>query len=156
MEYVILLKTFIAAGLGAVIGFEREMSHKVAGLRTHTLVCMASALLTSLAIDGFIEYLGTTPYDPSRIVSNIIVGIGFIGAGAILRQGSRVQGTTTAASLWAVAAVGVTGGLGFFRGAAVVAAVIFLILRFLRATEEKIISKLRHMDGEEPDESTEE
>ena len=73
MELTIFLKVLLGAGLGAAIGFEREISHKVAGLRTHALVCLASALLAAISIDGFKQYAGLVNYDPSRIVSNIIV-----------------------------------------------------------------------------------
>jgi len=137
-EAIIIIKVAVAALLGAVVGFERELARKVAGIRTHALVCLASALFTSISVDAFKEYIGTVGYDPSRIISNIIVGIGFIGAGAILKQGSRVEGTTTAASLWAIAAVGVTVGVGLFREAIVITAFIYAVLYVVWFVEQKM------------------
>lgn len=142
MSYIIILKVVIAALLGAVIGFERELARKVAGIRTHSLVCLASALFTAISVDAFKEYIGSVGYDPSRIISNIIVGIGFIGAGAILRHGSKVEGTTTAASLWATAAIGVTVGVGLFKEAAVITALIYVVLQLVWFVEKKMRIKL--------------
>ena len=87
VELIIIIKVAVAALLGAVVGLERELARKVAGIRTHSLVCLASALFTSISVDAFKSYIGSVGYDPSRIISNIVVGIGFIGAGAILRNG---------------------------------------------------------------------
>lgn len=146
IEYIIIIKVLIAAFLGAVIGFEREISRKVAGIRTHALVCLASALFTSISVDAFRDQILTAGYDPTRIVSNIIVGIGFIGAGAILRKDGRVEGTTTAAGLWAVAAIGVTVGLSLYREATLVTALIYLILQSLWIIEKKIRLKIGSRD----------
>ncbi|MBI4158177.1 MAG: MgtC/SapB family protein [Candidatus Yanofskybacteria bacterium] len=140
-ESVIIIKVAVAALLGAVVGFERELARKVAGIRTHALVCLASALFTSISVDAFKEYVGTVGYDPSRIISNIIVGIGFIGAGAILRHGSKVEGTTTAASLWAIAAIGVTVGVGLFKEAVVITALIYAVLYIVWFIEQKMRKK---------------
>ena len=141
METIIIIKVAVAALLGAVVGFERELARKVAGIRTHALVCLASALFTSISVDAFKQYLGTVGYDPSRIISNIIVGIGFIGAGAILRHGSKVEGTTTAASLWAIAAIGVTVGVGLFKEAIVITALIYAVLYIVWFVEQKMRKK---------------
>ena len=141
-EYALVIKVFIAAGLGSVIGLEREISRKVAGIRTHALVSLASALFTSISVDAFRDQVLTAGYDPTRIISNIIVGIGFIGAGAILKKNERVEGTTTAAGLWAVAAIGVTVGVGLYREAILVTILVYLILRSLWVIEKKI---RRHM-----------
>lgn len=149
MEFTIFLKVLLGAFLGSVIGFEREISHKVAGLRTHALVCLASSLLAAISVDGFKEYIGSVNYDPSRIVSNIIVGIGFIGAGAILRQEGKVQGTTTAASLWAVAAIGITVGLGFYKDALLVTGTVFLVLRSLWVIEHKLRKRMKLREDEQ-------
>lgn len=142
LEYIIIVKVIIAALLGALVGFERELARKVAGIRTHSLVCLASALFTSISVDAFKPYIGSVGYDPSRIISNIVVGIGFIGAGAILRHGSKVEGTTTAASLWATAAIGVTVGIGLFKEAAVVTVIIYAILQMVWVIEQKLRTKL--------------
>lgn len=138
MDTIIIIKVALAALLGAVVGFERELARKVAGIRTHSLVCLASALFTSISIDAFRDYIGTAGYDPSRIISNIIVGIGFIGAGAILRHGSKVEGTTTAASLWAIAAIGVTVGVGLFKEAIIITTLIYVVLQVVWFIEEKM------------------
>jgi len=134
-ETELIIRLLLATGLGAAIGFERERSNKVAGLRTHSLVALGAALLSILSVYGF-EGVTTGPgYDPSRLISNIIVGIGFIGAGAILRHGARVVGTTTAATLWVVSAVGIAAGLGFYFGAAVVTVISYVILTVLSRFE---------------------
>src|SRR3989338_4014098 len=148
MELIIIIKVAIAAGLGAIVGFERELARKVAGIRTHSLVCLASALFTSISVDAFRAYVGTMGYDPSRIISNIIVGIGFIGAGAILKKNDRVEGTTTAAGLWAVAAIGVTVGVGLFREALLVTALVYGVLQSLWIIEKKLRDKLGVRDGD--------
>src|SRR3990167_6504348 len=103
LYFEIFFRILIAAALGAAIGFERERSQKAAGLRTNALVAMGASLLTILSLS-----FGGPGADPSRIISNIVVGIGFIGGGAILREGPRVTGITTAATLWVVAAIGIT------------------------------------------------
>ncbi len=141
METIIIVKVAIAALLGAAVGFERELARKVAGIRTHSLVCLASALFTSISVDAFRDYVGTMGYDPSRIISNIVVGIGFIGAGAILRHGSKVEGTTTAASLWAIAAIGVTVGVGLFKEAVIITAIIYVVLYTVWFIEQKMRAK---------------
>ncbi|OGN10212.1 MAG: hypothetical protein A3J46_05920 [Candidatus Yanofskybacteria bacterium RIFCSPHIGHO2_02_FULL_41_11] len=148
MEFIIIIKVVVAAFLGALIGFEREISKKVAGLRTHALVSLASALFTSISVDAFRSYIGTVGYDPSRIISNIIVGIGFIGAGAILKKNERVEGTTTAAGLWAVAAIGVTVGVGLFWEALLVTGIVYAILQSLWIIEKKLRDKLGVRDGD--------
>ena len=138
VELIIIIKVAVAALLGAVVGLERELARKVAGIRTHSLVCLASALFTSISVDAFKSYIGSVGYDPSRIISNIVVGIGFIGAGAILRNGSKVEGTTTAASLWAIAAIGVTVGVGMFKEAVVITVLIYVVLQIVWLAEEKM------------------
>lgn len=151
MESIIIIKVALAALLGAVVGFERELARKVAGIRTHSLVCLASALFTSISVDAFRAYSGMMGYDPTRIISNIVVGIGFIGAGAILRHGSKVEGTTTAASLWAIAAIGVTVGVGLFKEAAIITALIFAVLQAVWFIEEKMRKKLGRIYKPEDD-----
>jgi len=144
VEYIIIIKAGVAALLGSVIGLERELARKVAGMRTHALVALASALLTSVAIDGLKPLYDLVSYDPSRIISNIIVGIGFIGAGAIMRQGSIIQGTTTAASLWAVAAIGITVGVGLFKEAIIVAIMVYAILQVVWVIENKLRKRIKY------------
>ena len=121
-----VIRIVIAAFLGAVIGYERARAKKPAGIRTHLLVCMGAALFTTVSIWGF---AGNA--DPSRIAAGVVVGVGFLGAGTILRQERGVAGLTTAATIWAVAAVGVAIGAGLYVVGAVAAAMVPLALRFL-------------------------
>jgi putative Mg2+ transporter-C (MgtC) family protein len=103
------LRILLAAALGALIGVEREIHGHPAGMRTHLLVSLGSAIFTVLSIYGF-GPPGQPGVDPSRIAAQIVSGIGFLGAGAILKEGATVRGLTTAASLWATAAVGLAAG----------------------------------------------
>ena len=107
-----------AAGLGGIIGLERELDEKAAGLRTHMLVAVGSALFTlgrRLRVRGLPGNGGAS--DPTRIAAQVVTGIGFLGAGIIFRQGFTIRGLTTAASLWLVAAIGMAAGAGFWKGA---------------------------------------
>jgi len=151
-ESEFFIRILLAAGLGGVIGFEREWSHKVAGLRTHALVAIGAALLSIISISAFPKGATTIGYDPSRIISNIIVGIGFIGGGAILRQGLRVQGITTAATLWVVAAIGIAIGVGFISEALFTTGVVYFVLTVLWFLEKKL-AKFRKEDGHENNEN---
>lgn len=134
MEDLYLIgKLILAAVFGGIVGYEREVHEHPAGLRTHILVCMGSALMTLVSIKF------QQPYgDPSRIAAQIVSGIGFLGAGTILRQGSMVRGLTTAASLWTVAGIGIAVGVGggrYLMLAAVATAVVFITLSTMRAFE---------------------
>ena len=102
----------IAFVLGAAIGIERELHHRPAGLRTHTLVAVSAALITIVSVYGFSDVLNGGGHDPSRIAAQIVSGIGFLGAGTIIAHPDRVQGLTTAASMWTVAAIGLACGTG--------------------------------------------
>jgi len=138
-EQTIILRILIAGILGALIGYERGKAHKFAGLRTHSLVAIGSCLFTLISIGAFTGDLRVPGYDPSRIISNVIVGIGFVGAGAILRQESKIIGLTTAASLWVVASIGVTIGVGFYLTALVVTGVVYFILSILQKIEDNVL-----------------
>jgi putative Mg2+ transporter-C (MgtC) family protein len=126
-------RLIVAAILGAAIGLERERRDHPAGMRTHLLVGVGSATFTVLSIEAF-----TAPgADPARIAAQIVTGIGFLGAGAILKRGESIRGLTTAASLWAVAAVGMAAGAGAW-GVAVAATVIVIVSLWpLRIIEER-------------------
>lgn len=129
-EYQIAFRVLVAACLGAFIGFERERAHKAAGLRTHALTAMSASLLSGVSIfiyDVFGGELAGAVFD-TRIISNIIVGIGFIGGGTIMRFTDRVVGTTTAASLFAVASIGIATGLGMYFTALVVSLITYILL----------------------------
>lgn len=127
-----LWKLSLAALLGGVIGFEREHSHRPAGFRTHILVAVGSALvmLTSVYISK--TYAGHANIDITRMSAQVISGIGFLGAGTILREGFSVKGLTTAASLWAVSCIGIAVGAGFISGAIVATVVIYFTLNALK------------------------
>jgi Uncharacterized membrane protein len=133
------LRLLVAAGLGLAIGSEREIHGHPAGLRTHMLVALGSALFTVLSIDGFLgKAPGTALVDPTRIAAQIVSGIGFLGAGAILKDGVIIRGLTTAASLWATSAVGMAAGAGEYVIAAVAAAVILVSLWPINAIADRL------------------
>jgi putative Mg2+ transporter-C (MgtC) family protein len=117
-QFDISVRLATAAFFGAVLGFEREVHGHQAGMRTHMLVALGSAIFTVLSIYGFPAALGQGASDPSRISAQIVTGIGFLGAGAILKYGTNIRGLTTAASLWVVAAVGLAAGAGAYFVAA--------------------------------------
>jgi putative Mg2+ transporter-C (MgtC) family protein len=124
----ISIRLLAAAAFGAIIGLEREIHGHQAGMRTHMLVSLGSAIFTVLSIYGFPQVAGTAAADPSRISAGIVTGIGFLGAGAIVKFGPNVRGLTTAASLWVVAAVGLAAGTGSYVVAAVGTALAVLSL----------------------------
>jgi putative Mg2+ transporter-C (MgtC) family protein len=134
------VRMLIAAILGAGIGFEREIHDHPAGMRTHLLVALGSAIFTELSIFGFGPSAGgSASVDPTRIAAQVVSGIGFLGAGAILKYGTSIRGLTTAASLWATAAVGMAVGAGSWIVAVVGAAIILFSLWPLNS----VIAKLR-------------
>jgi uncharacterized membrane protein YhiD involved in acid resistance len=132
------IRLLVAAGLGLAIGFEREIHGHPAGLRTHMLVALGSGLFTVLSIRGFLGEPATAPVDPTRIAAQIVSGIGFLGAGAILKDGIVIRGLTTAASLWATAAVGMAAGAGEYVIGAVAAAVILVSLWPINAIADRL------------------
>jgi putative Mg2+ transporter-C (MgtC) family protein len=123
-----LARLGVAAGLGGVIGLERELDEKAAGLRTHMLVSVGSALFTLVGAYGFSDFPAVR-VDPTRVAAQVVTGIGFLGAGLILRQGFTIRGLTTAASLWLVAAIGMAAGAGFWKGAVIATIVALISLR---------------------------
>jgi putative Mg2+ transporter-C (MgtC) family protein len=131
-----LLRIVVAALLGGAVGIERELRDHDAGFRTHMLVAIGSALFTIISAYGFHEFLTTggavVRADPTRIAAQIVTGIGFLGAGAIIRQGFSVRGLTTAATLWVVAAIGMAAGAGYYGGAVITTAVVLISLWPLR------------------------
>jgi putative Mg2+ transporter-C (MgtC) family protein len=137
----IILRLFLAVILGGLIGMEREEKHRPAGFRTHILVCVGSAVVMLTSEYIFNAYRGLTNADPARLGAQVISGIGFLGAGTIIRQGNNVKGLTTAASLWAVACIGLALGIGFYEGAVAGALLIIFTLmvlgRFGRAFSDK-------------------
>jgi putative Mg2+ transporter-C (MgtC) family protein len=135
-----VLRIFIAVILGGIIGYEREISHKPAGLRTHIFVCMGACLFT-IASFYFIPENVAGDADVTRIASGIVAGISFIGAGSIIALRGDVKGLTTAASLWVIAAVGLLIGLGNYLLPTVAVIISYVILRLDRVEKEKLNSK---------------
>ncbi|WP_237446595.1 MgtC/SapB family protein [Shimazuella alba] len=131
--WVLTERLFMAALMGGLIGWERELNHSPAGFRTHILVSVGSALIMLISIYGFADFveLKHFTFDPSRISAQVVSGIGFLGAGTILRQGVTVSGLTTAASLWVVAAIGLSTGAGYYFPAIITTIIVFvgLIIR---------------------------
>lgn len=137
----VLLRLFVAAVLGAAIGLEREWRERQAGLRTHLLVCVGSALFTLVSAYGFSNFGARV--DPTRIAAQIVTGIGFLGAGAIIRQGLSVRGLTTAATLWLVAAIGMAVGAGYWEGALIATAGALITLGPLRIIAYRMLVNFR-------------
>src|SRR5579863_10231652 len=133
-----LLRLVTAAALGSLIGFERERLLWAAGIRTHMLVCVGSCLIMIVSQYGFSSILTekNVVLDPSRIAAQVVSGIGFLGAGAILARGEIVKGLTTAASIWTVAAIGLAVGGGLYFAAAISTIVILAILAGVKPLEE--------------------
>jgi putative Mg2+ transporter-C (MgtC) family protein len=146
-----LLRLSLAAILGGLIGVERELREREAGLRTHLLVALGSALFTIVGAYGFHAFLDSgqsvVRADPTRIAAQIVTGIGFLGAGAIIRQGLSVRGLTTAATLWVVAAVGLAAGAGYYSAAVITTAVVLVALWPLRIAAYRILRRFRADDG---------
>ena len=129
----------VAALAAILLGFERELRGHPAGVRTHTLVAIGAALFTIGGAYGFADLPRGPNVDPARIAAQVASGIGFLGAGAILRQGYGVRGLTTAATLWLAAAIGVTSGAGAYPAVAVCTLVILLVLVAMRLAKPLIV-----------------
>lgn len=143
LQLELAFRLLVAAILGAAIGLEREYHDHPAGMRTHLLVSVGSATFTVLSIEAF----KAPGADPARIAAQIVTGIGFLGAGAILKDDAGIRGLTTAASLWAVAAVGVASGAAAW-GVAVAATIIVIVSLWpLREIERRIIDRRRPGPG---------
>jgi len=146
--YDALGRLALAAALGSIIGLEREFREREAGLRTHLLVSLGSALFTIVSAFGFHDVLTHDPQvvvrlDPSRIAAQIVSGIGFLGAGAIIRQGLSIRGLTTAATLWVVAAIGMAAGAGFYSVAIITTVVALVALWPLRYVAYRMIDRVK-------------
>ena len=147
----VLGRVALAAVLGGILGLERELREREAGLRTHLLVSVGSALFTIVSAYGFREFLNSNASvvraDPTRIAAQIVTGIGFLGAGAIIRQGLSIRGLTTAATLWVVAAIGLAAGAGYYSAAAITTGVALIALWPLRAAAYRIVHRFRGDSG---------
>jgi putative Mg2+ transporter-C (MgtC) family protein len=135
----ITIRLILALLLGGLIGLEREMSSHAAGLRTHILVCVGSALVMLLSIYGFSDFVNepNVRIDPSRLAAQVISGIGFLGAGTIIFNGRSITGLTTAASLWVVAGIGLAVGAGFLYPAILACLMVLISLWILNKVEFK-------------------
>ncbi|MBZ4645404.1 MAG: methyltransferase [Clostridia bacterium] len=141
----IFIRLGLAVMLSGLIGLEREDKNRPAGFRTHILVCVGSAIVMTTSEYIFHKYQEITDIDPARLGAQVISGIGFLGAGTIIRQGMSVKGLTTAASLWAVACVGLAAGIGFYEGAIAGAAIIYFTLILLSKFGKVLQSKASHL-----------
>lgn len=142
-NFNIFLRLLLALVLGGIIGFEREQNNHPAGFRTHILVSIGSTLIMLISIYGFSDFLDdeNVRFDPSRIAAQVVTGIGFLGAGTILRHGFTVTGLTTAASLWVVAGIGLAIGAGFYFGAIVTTIFVLIDLSLLSKLDPYIAKK---------------
>lgn len=139
-SFEIILKLVLSAILGGLIGFEREIGNRPAGLRTHILVSVGAALIMLVSKYGF-----EGSNDPARLAAQVVSGIGFLGAGTILRTGNTIQGLTTAASLWVCAGIGLAIGNGFYFGAVVSTIIVLISLVILvRIENMKFLEKRKH------------
>jgi len=145
MEYEMMLRILLAALFGGTIGYLREIEKKAAGLRTHTLVCVGSALFTVVSIYVSQMYDGA---DPGRIAASVATGIGFIGAGTIFQAGDSVRGLTTAASIWMCAALGLAVGFGLYSVSVFSTLLALAIIQVLHYYEKKYL-RIKEKQGEE-------
>lgn len=138
-ELTMTVRLVLAAILGGLIGLERESLNKAAGFRTHTLVCLGSCLIMVTSIEMYTLHGWTA--DPARLAAQVVSGIGFLGAGTIMRSGFGIKGLTTAASLWVVAAIGLAIGSGRYVTAVVTTVIVLIVLVYLSKLEECVKSK---------------
>ena len=139
----IILELLLAALLGGLIGLEREYKRKEAGLRTYSLVSLGAAFFTIISYTAFESFAGRTgiDFDPTRIIGQIVLGIGFLGAGLIIFRGFHIEGLTTAAGLWVASAIGVAVGAELYFPAIFATFLAIGILSGLRIVEEKFFEK---------------
>jgi putative Mg2+ transporter-C (MgtC) family protein len=147
----ILLRVGLAAVLGGAIGFERELREREAGLRTHMLVAVGAALFTMVSAYAWTDWQfsareGLT-FDPTRIAAQVVTGVGFLGAGAIIRQGLSIRGLTTAATLWVVAAIGMATGAGYYTAAVITTLLVLFSLWPLRIVAYRVSERFRPEEG---------
>jgi putative Mg2+ transporter-C (MgtC) family protein len=147
----LLLRIGLAAVLGGAIGLERELREREAGLRTHMLVSVGAALFTLVSAYAWTDWRFSTEsgivFDPTRIAAQVVTGIGFLGAGAIIRQGLSVRGLTTAATLWVVAAIGMASGAGYYAAAAITTVLVLFSLWPLRLLAYRVSERFRPEEG---------
>ncbi len=135
-EWELFLRLVLSCVLGGIIGYERQSRRKSAGLRTNVLVCLGSCLIMVMSIGLYQDVEGKTNADPARLAAQVVSGIGFLGAGAIMKEGLSVTGLTTAACLWVVAGVGLAVGAGFYTGALISTGLVFVTLGSLSRLDD--------------------
>ena len=138
-EWELLLRLTLDCIMGGVIGYERQSRRKSAGLRTNVLVCLGSCLIMVLSQALYQNVEGRTNADPARLAAQVVSGIGFLGAGAIMKEGLTVTGLTTAACLWVVAGVGLAVGAGYYSGALFTTALVFVTLGTLSRLDDWVV-----------------
>jgi putative Mg2+ transporter-C (MgtC) family protein len=136
-----MFRLTIAVILSGLIGWEREWHRHEAGLRTHILVCIGSTLIMLTSMHFFDIYKNQAPIDPTRIAAGVVTGIGFLGAGAIIRSPEGIRGLTTASSLWVVSALGLSIGCGFIKTSIFVTFLVLVVLLFLGKFEYLLLKK---------------
>jgi len=139
--FTLTFKIVLSVILSGAIGIEREFRHKVAGLRTHILVGVGSALIVLTSLHLFDIYKDVTVIDPTRMITGIVTGIGFLCAGTIMSAGSAVTGLTSAATLWIVSGIGIAVGAGAYVAALIVTLVVFIVLIGVRSIEYQIAQR---------------
>jgi putative Mg2+ transporter-C (MgtC) family protein len=142
-NWVIVLRVLLAVALGGALGLEREIDAQPAGFRTHILLCLGAALFGLISAYAFMPFEATradsnVQIDVTRVASQVVVGVGFLGGGAILKYGASIRGLTTAASMWVTAAVGLAVGLGFYWAAVTITAVALISLVGFRGLRDRI------------------
>ena len=143
-DYDMALRLLAATGLGAIIGLEREFNGKEAGFKTYTLVCLGSSLMMFLSQEIFVIYKGVANVDPSRIAAQVVTGIGFLGAGAIIRsQQGGIRGLTTAAGIWAMCGVGLACGMALYKTATMATFLVLIVFVLFSRVQRDILPKRR-------------
>jgi len=137
----IMMRLILSVVFSGLIGLERQIHRRTAGLRTHILVSLGSCLIMLTSLYVFDIYKNKVPLDPARIAAGVITGIGFLGAGTIIREREKVVGLTTAASLWVVAGIGLAVGCGFYSASIFTTVLALIVLFFLRYVEGIVFSK---------------
>jgi putative Mg2+ transporter-C (MgtC) family protein len=147
----IAVRLAVAALLGGAIGAERELRDREAGFRTHLLVSVGAALFTLVSAYAWTDWMFSQRsglvFDPTRIAAQIVTGIGFLGAGAIIRQGLSIRGLTTAATLWVVAAIGMASATGYYWAAFATTVLVLVVLWPVRLLAHRIFARLRTAEG---------
>jgi len=145
----IILRLVVAVGLGLLVGAERLLVHKDAGMKTHALVSLGSAVFVLISEAMIQKYINFPGLSPTMIPAQIIVGIGFLGAGSIMIYGSRLRGLTTAGGLWVTAGIGMAAGFGFYSLALIITVLVLLILILVNIFEKPIRKISKEIDQSE-------